>query len=293
MKFLARQWLLVTLLIINLSGCANLSPVRSFAEETKKFSEAFKPILAGSTSSCTEKYLWKKMITSSGFDPAAEEANAKSLCGPIESDSQVVADLNNLVQQYADTLVALVDGKWVTYKTELDGLATSLEKVKKPGTQEALLEPRQLSAINSLTEFLSRTATRHHQKKTIRDLLNHNEAVNSVVQAMSDYATFNYAAWLTDRTRENVILYKALDGQMNKEPLAVNYIKNQLAAEDKKINAQTETVKKFATAATELQKTNARLSASFDRMTDKEFLEQLIHFSQEVANLRQQVDDAF
>jgi hypothetical protein len=293
MQFLAKRWLLVILFIINLGGCANLSPVRSFAEETKKFSTAFKPILAGSTSSCTEKYLWKKMITSSDFDPGAEEANANTLCGPIESDSQVIADLNNLIQQYADTLIALADDKLVSYKTELDGLAASLAKVKKPGTQEALVEPGKLSAITSLTEFLSRTATRHHQKKAIRDLLNHDEAVNSVVQAMSDYATLNYAAWLTDRTRENAILYKALDGQMDKEPLAVNYLKSHLAAEGKKINAQTETVKMFATAATELQKTNAQLNASFDRTSDKEFLDQLIHFSQEVANLRQQVSDAF
>lgn len=293
MKFLAGQWLLVFLFMINLSGCANLSPVRSFAEETKKFSEAFKPILAGSTSSCTEKYLWKKMITSPGFDPVAEEAKAKSLCGPIERESQVITDLNDLLQQYADTLIALADDKLVSYKTALDGLASSLENVKKPGTQEALVEPGQLGAINSLTEFLSRTATRHHQKKAIRDLLDHGEAVNSVVQAMSDYATLNYAAWLTDRTRENAILYTALEGQMDKEPLAVNYIKHHLAAEGKKINAQTQTVKVFATAATELQKTNARLNASFDRTTDKEFLAQLIHFSQEVANLRRQVSDAF
>ena len=76
-------------------------------------------MLTGSTSSCIEKLKRKKLLTTRNFDPVAEEMSAKAPCGPIDYDNKVIADLNSLLEQYADTLAALADEKLPSYKTEL------------------------------------------------------------------------------------------------------------------------------------------------------------------------------
>jgi len=276
-----------------LSGCANLAPVRSFADETKKLSAAFDPMLAGSMASCTDKYKRKKLFTSRNFDPVAAENAAAELCGPIDENNQIIAELNGLLAQYADTLAALADDKLPSYKSELDGLAASLGKVKKPGSQDSLIPPAKLSAVAALTEFLSRAATEHLQKSAIRDLLNHEEAIMTVTNALKDYATLNYLAWLRDERRENEVLRKSLDGSAAMEPLAANYLKTVLLDEDRQIAARENTVYAFVQSVQQLQKSNAEIRQKFDHLNDRELLTQLARFSDQVFKLRKQVRNAF
>ncbi|NTW76467.1 MAG: hypothetical protein HGB33_01555, partial [Syntrophaceae bacterium] len=78
-----------------------MSAVRTYADETKKLSAAFEPMLAGSTSSCVEKFKLKKMLTSRNFDAAAAEQTATLLCGPIDENNKIMSDTNSLLEQYA------------------------------------------------------------------------------------------------------------------------------------------------------------------------------------------------
>jgi len=278
---------------IILAGCGNLAPVRTFAEETKKLSAAFDPMLTGSTSSCIEKYKRKKLLTASNFDPEAAEKAAKELCGPIDEDNKVIADVNSLLEQYADTLAALADDKLPSYKTELNGLKDSLGKVKKPGTQDALVNSDKLSAITSLTEFLSRIATQHIQKGAIRELIDHESAINAIASALSDYATLNYKAWLRDEKRDIGVLRKSLDEYAKTEPLAANYHKTLLLAEERQVEARAKAVDAFVKSVAELKKSNSELRAKFDHMDNKELIDQLSHFANEVSGLRKQMNNAF
>lgn len=275
------------------SACSNLAPVRTFADETKKLSAAFDPMLTGSSTSCVEKYKRKKLITADKFDPEVAEKKAKELCGPMDEDNKTIADLNGLLEQYADTLAALADEKLPSYKTELNGLKDSLGKIKKPGTGEALINADKLGAITALTEFLSRIATQHMQKAAIRDLLAHEAAINTITAALKDYANLNYKAWLRDEQREILVLRKALDERAAKEMLASNYLKTILLSEERQIAAREKTVDAFIKSVTELQKSNAEIRKKFDRLDDKELLDQLKQFGKEVAALRNQLKDAF
>lgn len=276
-----------------LTGCGNLAPVRTFADETKKLSAAFDPMLAGSTSSCIEKYKRRKLLTAPLFDPVAAEKSAKELCGPIDDDNKIIADINSLLEQYADTLATLADDKLPSYKTELDGLKDSLGKVKKPDSQDALVNSEKLEAITSLTDFLSRIATQHLQKSAIRDLIGHEKAINAIASALSDYATLNYKAWLRDEQREIDILRKSLDEHAKSEPLAANYLKTLLLAEERQVEARAKAVDAFVKSVSALQKSNSELRAKFDHMDDKELLDQLANFAKEVSGLRKQIQDAF
>jgi len=282
------------LLSVNiLAGCGNLSPVRTFADETKKLSAAFDPMLTGSTSSCIEKFKRKKLLTARHFDPVVAEQSAKELCGPIDDDNKIIADLNSVLEQYADTLAALADDELPSYKTELNGLKDSLGKVKKPGTQDALVNSEKLGAIASLTDFLSRIVTQHMQKNAIHDLIGHEEAINAIASALSDYATLNYKAWLRDEQREIDILRKSLDESAKSEPLAANYQKVLLLAEERQIEARAKAVDAFVKSVSALQKSNSELRAKFDHLDNKELLDQLASFEKEVSGLRKQIKDAF
>lgn len=287
------QRLTLILICCIISACGNLAPVRTFADETKKLSAAFDPMLTGSSASCVEKYKRKKLITADKFDPELAEKKAKELCGPMDDDNKTIADLNGLLEQYADTLAALADEKLPSYKTELNGLKDSLGKIKKPGTGEALINADKLGAITALTEFLSRIATQHMQKAAIRDLLAHEAAINTITTALKDYANLNYKAWLRDEKNEILVLRKALDERAAKEMLASNYLKTILLSEERQIAAREKTVDAFIKSVTELQKSNAEIRKKFDRLDDKELLDQLKQFGKEVAALRNQFKDAF
>lgn len=276
-----------------LTGCANLSAVRTYADETKKLATAFDPMLSGSTSSCVEKFTRKKLITSRNFDAAAAAKAAKSLCGPIREDNEIIADLNALLEQYADTLSALANEKLPSYKKELDGLQGSLGKVKRPDSRESLINSEKLGAITALTELLSRVTSQHLQKNAIRELLDHEAAIVAITGALADYATLNYRAWLGDEKREIGVLRQALDEAAPREPLAANYIENLLLGEERQIEAREKAVDVFVRSVGELQKAHAELRLHLASPADQELLAQLLSFANEVAKLRRQVRDAF
>ncbi len=276
-----------------LGACANLGPVRTFADETKKMAAAFTPMLAGSRASCTEKYLWKKMLTGTQFDPSVAEQEASALCAPIDADNQLIASLNALLEQYADTLAALADDKLPSYAGELEGLKTSLGNLKKPGSDETLIPPARVEAVSALAEFLSRIAAQRMQKSAIRELIGHQEAFNTVTGALRDYANLNYMAWLKNQKDEIGQLKESLRRSEQKEMLAARYLKTLLLAEERKLAERAQMVAAFNTSVTELQKANGELRAKFDQMDDKELLRQLVVLSKEVAQLRKQVGAAF
>jgi len=276
-----------------LTGCANLSAVRTYADETKKLTAAFDPMLSGSTSSCVEKLLRKKMITSRNFEAAAAEKAAKELCGPVEEDNKIIAELNALLAQYADTLAALANDKLPSYAKELDGLQDSLAKVKRSGSQENLLNADKLAALTSLTDLMSQLATRQPQRTVIGDLLSQEEGIAAITGALKDYATLNYRAWLRDEKREIRVLLAALAGATKKEPLAANYIKTLLLTEERQIDGREKAVDAFVRSIDELQKSHAELRLKLHSLDDKELLARLLNFANEVAKLRRQVGDAF
>ena len=287
-----RRVLAIALMFLGaLGGCANLSAVRTFADETKQLSAAFDPMLAGTLTSCTDKYIRKKLITSGHFDPVAVETAATELCAPITEDNKAIVRLNLLLEQYADTLAALADDRQASYQAELDGLAASLGNVRKAGTQDALVSSDKLNAVTGLTEFLSRIATRHLQKEALRELLNHEAAIKAITEALRDYATLNYRGWLRDERRENEVLYRSLD--QSNETLAANYLKTILMREDRQAAERDKAIDAFVVSLEQFQKANAEIRRKFDRLDDKELVAQLAGYAKEVSRLRRQVQGAY
>ncbi|MBL8508322.1 MAG: hypothetical protein JNM11_07625, partial [Chitinimonas sp.] len=108
-----------------------------------------------------------------------------------------------------------------------------------------------------------------------------------------DYAQHNYRGWLRDEQRELALLREALDNAGKTEPLAANYLKTQLLAEEKQIAAREQAVEAFSTSIRELQQAHALIKQKYDQPDDKALAAQLKQFALSIAKLDQQAKAAF
>ncbi|MBE3025852.1 hypothetical protein [Janthinobacterium sp. GW458P] len=272
-----------------LGGCAtNLAPVRSFAEQTQKMSLHFEPMLAGGVHSCMDKAMRKRLILAERFDAQASEQAARADCAAIAQASMSIAGLNDVLLRYAHTLAALADDKLPVYKEEFAGLGDSLGGLAQPGAGAPLLDADKLSRVVKLSEHLSRLATQRLQKSALRELLDEQEAVNIVSDALKEYAQRSYRAGLQDELRDLAQLRGAVDNAAPREPLAANYIRTHLHLEGRQLQDREKIVAAYVAAVDALQASVAALRANLDQPQAPELARQLALFSQHVETLQKQ-----
>lgn len=272
-----------------LGGCAsNLAPVRTFAEQTYKLSASFDPMLAGTVNSCTDNALRKRLIMSERYDAQASEQAARSDCAPIARASASMATLNAVLLRYAQTLAAVADSKVPLYKDEFQGLGDSLGSLQLQGAAAPLLDAGKLSKVMQLSEHLSRLATQRLQKSALRELLDEQDAVNIVGNALKDYAQRNYRAGLQDELRDLDLLRGAVDGAAQREPLAANYIRTRLHLEGRQLQEREKIVSAYVAAVDALQASVAALRANLERLQAPELAQQLAQFARHVEALQKQ-----
>ena len=270
---------LPTLLLASLllGACTNLAPVRTFAEQTQKLSTSFDPMLAGTLNSCTDNAMRKRLIMSERFDAQASEQAAQADCLPIAQASIPIARLNDVLLRYAQTLAKVADDKLPAHKQEFTALGDA-----------PLLDADKLYKVVKLSEHLSRLATQHLQKSALRELLDEQEAVTIVSNALKQYAQRSYRAGLQDELRDLQLLRSAVDGAALREPLAVNYIRTRLYLESKQLQERQKIVASYVRAADSLQASIASLRANLDSLQAPELQQQLAQFSEHVDALQQQ-----
>lgn len=278
--------LLLTALL--LGGCTNLAPVRTFAEQTQKLSASFDPMLAGTLHSCTDNAMRKRLIMSERFDAQASERAAQADCLPIAQASIPIARLNDILLRYAQTLANVADDQLPVHKQEFTALGDALGGLTQPGGDAPLLDADKLSRVVKLSEHLSRLATQRLQKSALRELLDEQEAVTIVSNALKEYAQRSYSAGLQDELRDLQLLRSAVDGAAPREPLAANYIRTRLYLESKQLQERQKIVVSYARAVDALQASIASLRANLDHLQAPELQQQLAQFSEHVDALQQQ-----
>ena len=272
-----------------LAGCASkLAPVRTFAEQTQKMSQHFDPMLAGGVHSCMDKAMRKRLILAERFDAQASEQAARADCAAIAQASVSIASLNDLLLRYAQTMAALADAKLPVYQEEFGGLGAALGGLAQPGAGAPLLDAGKLSKVVKFSEHLSRLATQRAQKSALRELLDEQEAVDIVSNALKEYAQRSYRAGLQDELRELDLLRGAVDKAAPREPLAANYIRTRLHLEGRQLQEREKIVAAYVAAVDTLQASVAALRANIDRLQAPELERQLAQFSRDVEALQQQ-----
>ena len=281
--------LLSSLACLLLAGCAtNLAPVRTFAEQTHKLSSSFDPMLAGTFNSCTDNALRKRLILAERFDAQASELAARADCAPIARASVAIGKLNEVLLRYAQTLAAVADDKLPVHKEEFTALGDALAGLAQPDGGAPLLDADKLSKVVKLSEHLSRLATQRLQKSALRELLDEQEAVTIVSNALKEYAQRNYRAGLQDELRDLALLRGAIDGAEPREPLAANYIRTRLHLESRQLQEREKIVAAYVSAVDGLQASVAVLRANLDSLQAPELEQQLAQFSSHVGALQKQ-----
>jgi len=253
-------------------------------------------MLVGSRNSCIEKYVRKKMITSSNYDAEAVKRKAAEMCKSMDADNLVMSQLNQLLSQYADTMASLADKELPSYKEELTGLESSLIGIQRrnnDGTYDALLDADKVGAVISLSEFLSRIATQRVQRNAIKELMGHEAAVFTIVDALTAYATANYRGWLSNEKLEMAPLRASLQESSSREPLAANQARAVLEQEERQLEAKDQAITLFVNSADKLKKTHVELRENLDTLDDRELTAQLNAYAKDVSALRKQLRDAF
>ena len=272
-----------------LAGCAsNLAPVRTFAEQTQKMSQHFDPMLAGGVHSCMDKAMRKRLILAERFDAQASEQAARADCAAIAQASASIASLNDVLLRYAQTMAALADDKLPVYQEEIGGLGDALGGLAQPGAGAPLLDAGKLSKVVKLSEHLSRLATQRVQKSALRELLDEQEAVDIVSNALKEYAQRSYRAGLQDELRDLDLLRGAVDKSAPREPLAANYIRTRLYLEGRQLKEREKIVAAYVAAVDALQASVAALRGNLDRLQAPELERQLAQFSRQVDTLQKQ-----
>ncbi|WP_219115970.1 hypothetical protein [Janthinobacterium sp. UMAB-56] len=272
-----------------LGGCAtDLSPVRSFAEQTQKMSLHFEPMPAGSVHSCMDKAMRKRLILAERFDAQASEQAARADCAAIAQASVAIASLNDVLLRYARTLAALADDKLPVYKEEFGPLGDALGGLAQPGGGAPLLDTDKLAKVVKLSEHLSRLASQRTQKSALRALLDEQEAIDIVSNALKEYAQRSYRAGLQDELRDLAQLRGAVDDAAQREPLAANYIRTRLHLEGRQLQEREKIVAAYVAAVGALQASVAALRANLDHLQEAELQRQLAQFARQVETLQKQ-----
>ena len=272
-----------------LAGCAsNLAPVRTFAEQTQKMSQHFDPMLAGGVHSCMDKAMRQRLILAERFDAQASEQAARADCAAIAQANVSIASLNDVLLRYAQTMAALADDKLPVYQEEIGGLGDALGGLAQPGAGAPLLDANKLSKVVKLSEHLSRLATQRAQKSALRELLDEQEAVDIVSNALKEYAQRSYRAGLQDELRDLDLLRGAIDKAAPREPLAANYIRTRLHLEGRQLQEREKIVAAYVAAVDALQASVAALRANLDHLQAPELERQLAQYSRDVDTLQRQ-----
>lgn len=286
---------LVLLCVTLLSGCANLKAVRGFAEETRRISEAFDPMLGQAVEQCRLAFLHRRVYTTdaplSGFDAEAAWQRATQSCRPIEDSNGTAQAMSRALADYASQLMALADdGSGGSGGTEAIGenheaLAGKLEQF-----QDA---PRdQLGAIGNLLRFVSRGASARSKQEAIAEALGHEEAVGALADALVVHAERVHGAYLRQRLADQDVLADALRSE-TASPTSSRLWLMDLHAQTRLLKERQQSVARLRAAVAQMKVALHDLRTHLTTLSAQERWVEVRKLGREVRGLHRQRGQAF
>ena len=267
------------------SGCQNFKPVEQFAGQTTAVTATFTPMLGHAMHSCTNNVRRKGLIVDRPYAPQNTEQAATDSCRAYAQALAGSAELNNVLQRYAGVLAALANDSLSDYKDDIGALGTSLAGLQSSGGAP-LLDADKLGKVVQLSELLSRVATQRKQAAGIRALLEREEDICIISDALKTFAQANYQANLRDENMTIATLNGALDAATAREPLASSFLKAKLYLDSRQLRERGKLVEAYAAAITELQRSISALRVK--PMQDPGLARQLDAFASQVDILQRQ-----
>jgi hypothetical protein len=281
-------------LLALLTGCVNLQAVRSYADDTKKLTAAFAPMMDDSVHSCKERksrvYLYTRVEP---YDAAQVSDAVNKLCDPIADSNGYAAELANTLTDYADVLARLAGD---TVPTSLNSNEARLKDAigkLKDNQGKPLVTQTELSAVFSLAKFVSEQATQWFRAREVKAALNHHEAVEALGNALATYAQSNYKGYLDDERRDLRIIAATLNQREKSEYLAARFLQQELWSQDQQLDAKQKAVAQFKISVDKMIQAHKDLRDNADSLDDRARLKAVAGFAKEVRGLEVQLRNAF
>lgn len=267
-----------------LTGCATpLTAVRDFANDTRRLSTSFTPMLDHAVQQCEQAFLDRRVYTTdaplSRFDPAATLAAARSTCQPIAQENAAALALADTLTEYAAQLAALAaDGVAQRADDDLDAVAAQAKRF-------SALPADQVDAVNGLIRFVGHRVLERSQRDAIIEALNHEQAVGALADALARYAERVYRATLNDRLRDQPLLLEQLR-QQKAAPIDARLRMLDIQHEITTLQAQQQTIDALHAAVAQLKISLHALRANIDQLSRPELLAELRKLGKEVNTVR-------
>ncbi|WP_402718537.1 hypothetical protein [Janthinobacterium rivuli] len=268
------------------SACKNFTPVDKFAGQTVAVTEAFKPMLTHSMSSCTNNVRRNSIITDRPYLAQETEQDLVRRCQAYATQLAGTAELNDVLKRYAEVLAALANDKLANYKEEIGALGGSLDALQQSSGMTPVLDAGQLDKVTRLSALISQIVTQHRQQSGINELLAREEDIYIISNALKKYAQQNYQANLHDENLTLASLNRSLDNAAAREPVASNYLKAKLYLDGRQLQERGKVIDAYIAAMTELQNSLSTLRAK--SMKDPALERQLDIFAKQVDTLQKQ-----
>ncbi|WP_148289758.1 hypothetical protein [Ideonella sp. B508-1] len=284
--------LLVIVVAVLTSGCAiNLSAVRDFADETKKISVAFDPILTGAVEQCQQKFVLRRVYTSDvaikDFDAADTIKRAEMNCQPIAEENLTAKGISSALADYATKLSAIAgDGVASSIDDDYDALTKKIGEFKD-------IPKEKLGAVTALFKFITSAAVARVQRQAIEEALSHEEAVSVLADALVTYTDRVYGAYVSERRSDNEAFAEALKADARATPVATRLQLMELYRLDLQLQQQHKAVGAMRTSVNQMKATIKDLRANLDKLSDNDRLKEVQKLAKEVRSLYQQLDKAF
>lgn len=281
------------LLALLLGGCTTpLKAVRGFADETKKISVAFDPLLTGTVTQCQEREKYKRLYTGTAavrdFDPTAIAAQAAATCKPIADANETARGISGALAAYADKLSALAaDGVASSVDDDYDALAKKIGEFKDFPADRA-------PAAAALLKFITHAVIAREQQREVADALGHEEAVGLLADALVLYSERVYGGYIADRTRDNEMFKDFIrSGDVAMPPMLARLQLIQLTNDQAQLAQQRQVIAALRGAVAQMKLTLKDLRANLGHLTAAERLKEVDKLARQVRALYQQLNKAF
>jgi uncharacterized protein YceK len=208
---------------ITLSGCSNLTNVRTFADATTTVTASTAAMVKDDQDSCRRRYQFEieyyKVIKAPDKEAKAT-SRQQERCKKLADQVKAILALNGVLQNYAAGLSALAQDSFVTYKGEIDETTAALTALQK-STITSISDP-EIAAAGKLIQFIASAATEGYRQKKLAEAMNDEmkKAVDVTVAALNRTATAYEAQLYAEAGTVDVVLI-GLDTLAANEPLAL------------------------------------------------------------------------
>ena len=292
----SRAWTVAVAIVMGalLGGCVNLGAVRSYADETKKLTAAFTPMLDGSVQACKDRKSRIRLYTGvQPFDPAETSKDVEALCGSIAESNGYALEIAKTLTDYADVLARLAgDNVSNALDSSEDRLRTAVGRLRD-NDGKPLVPAAKSAAVFDLAKFVSRATTGYFRDRELKAALNHHEAVETLGNALTLYVRSNFMGYVEDERRDLGIISKAIGAREKSEYLAARYIQRELWVIRAQLDAKERSARQFEAATAKMIAAHRDLLENADRIDDPARYKAIFSFARDVRALQEQLRDAF